>query len=194
MKYLVSLALLVAALNCTAGEDVPKGTMKAPDAKDTPAQKKPQPVQEKVDIWADHVVYEGKKNSFVFTGRVTVIQGDMKIDCEHMDGTLDPTDRSLERVIATGAVVRITTTDRRAEGTKADYDMKKNITILTGTPEKRPTLWTEDSTAVADKITHYRLEDRFELTGNVEVHSKGSQPTKEGGQERTTIPPPPKNP
>ena len=190
MRYLTTLIVLATAWICFAGEEAPKETRKASGTKEPAAEKKVQPGQEKIDVWADHVVYEGQKNSFVFTGKVLVIQGDMKIDCDRMDGTLDPTDRSLERLIATGTVVKITTVDRRAEGTKADYDMKKNITILTGTPEKRPTLWTGKDMAIAEKITHYRLEDRFVLEGKVEMHTQGSNTPQGGGKSMEFLPPP----
>lgn len=135
--------------------------------------------EDKIDIWADEIVYEGAKNSFVLTGNVTVIQGDLRVNCDRLEGTLDPQDKSVRRVIAIGNV-RIISRDKKAEGQRADYDVQKDLIVLTGTPKKRPQVWLPEGSGSARTITYHRSQDRFVLSGEAEYHGRIKRTAEKG--------------
>jgi len=172
------LAVLVAAL-AAAGEA----------AKPAP-KKKAEPKLTRLEVWADRIQYHGKKNAFEFTGKVTVVREDMRVDCERMDGEIDPKTRRITKVRASGGVEMVsvgkiprTRSDERptigkvpqdawqATCGKAEYDLEAGRLIMSGkTKEGRPRLRRGDGYGEADRIVFIPDEGYYELLGSPIIH------------------------
>ncbi|MFP4056943.1 MAG: LptA/OstA family protein [Candidatus Brocadiia bacterium] len=191
------LALLVPAW-AAAGEE----------KKPAPEGQKPQAQQfENLDVWAQHVVYEGKENKFTFTNNVTVIKGDLKVDCDRMTGFIDPETRQITDVTALGNVrmvsvatvkigpdgLPVTTTPSdawRARAGRADYDLTADRIVLKSVPgAQRPQMWRGAGYAEADTIVFYPDKGTFDLEGSPVI--RGELPT---GPASTGPAPKPANP
>lgn len=174
MTRLLFLCLLGLAAVGLAGEAAkPKGP------------KQPEPT-EHLEIWASKIAYDGNKGTFAFTGGVVVIRGDLRVDCEKMDGVVDPKTRQLSTVTAVGDVRLVTigaytpTKDGsppkvgklppdgwRARSALADYDLKAARIILSGkTQEGRPRLSRAQGYGEADKIIFLPDKGEYELEGD----------------------------
>jgi len=218
-----------------AKADAPKAAAKKsePTKGDTPNPAKEQPPakeMEHLDVWAEKGVYEGTKaetkkeepkkqeakkeaakedapagGKFQFTGQVTVIRGTLRIDCEKMNGIVDPKTREVSRVIAVGDVKLLTVaavgtdpegkpkTDAVAQdawhGTCsiADYDVKKDRIEMTALPGKpRPRLWRDKGFGEADKILFSPDKGEYELIG--EPVLRGEMPAGPSGAAEKTPP------
>jgi len=187
---------------------------KADPSKPAAKQPPPAKEMEHLDVWAEHGVYVGgnpeakkeapkrgeskteapkktapappqKPGEFHFTGQVTVIRGSLRIDCEKMDGVVDPKTREVSRVTAAGNVKLLTIeaitadaegkpkTDAVAQdawhGTcsNADYDVKNDRLEMTALPGKpRPRLWRDKGFGEADKILFFPNKGEYELIGD----------------------------
>jgi len=153
-------------------------------------KKKAEPKLTRLEVWADRIQYHGKRNAFEFTGKVTVIREDMRVDCERMDGEIDPKTRRITKVRATGGVkmvsvgkIRRTGSDERpaigkppqdawhATCGKAEYDLAAGRLIMSGkTKEGRPRLRRGDGYGEADRIVFIPDEGYYELLGSPIIH------------------------
>lgn len=191
------LVTLVAAL-AAAGEA----------AKPAP-KKKPEPKLTRLEAWADRIQYHGKKNAFEFTGNVTVIREDMRVDCERMDGAIDPKTRRITKVRATGGVEMVSVGEIRRTGSgerptigkppqdawqatcgKAEYDLKAGRLIMSGkTKEGRPRLRRGDGYGEADMIVFIPDEGYYELLGSPIIHgAMATGPVRQPAKPATATP------
>ena len=95
------LACLVAVVGVAA--DAPKRKAKA-----KPRPKKAPEKLERLEVWAETIKYDGGKGTFKFNGDVTVIKGDLRVDCNEMEGSVDPKTRRITKVMALGNVRMVT--------------------------------------------------------------------------------------
>jgi len=172
-------AVLAAAANAAAPP--PKGVAAA--------------APERLQVWADKILYHTDTGKFVFTGNVLVLKGDLRVDCDEMQGAVDPETREFINIVATGDVKLSTvdtiklgpTTTRpattsnapdtwRALCSKADYDLKAGKIIMTAAPGKpRPQLTRAQGNGEADTIIFYPNKGEYELIGNPVI--RGEIPT-----------------
>ena len=152
-----------------------------------PAAKKPaEPAQEQLEVWAARVVYNGDQGTFLFSGNVTVIKGDLRVDCARMEGLIDAKTRKITKVSATGGVrmlslgtIRREATDERpplgklpkdawqATCGKADYDLKAGRLVMSGkSKEGRPRLTRGEGYGEADMIVFVPDKGEYELIGS----------------------------
>jgi len=150
---------------------------------------------ERLQVWADRIVYQSDTGNFVFTGKVLVLKGALRVDCTQMDGKVDPKTRQFISIVATGDV-RLSTVDTikvgpsterpattsdapdawRALCSHADYDLKVGKIVMTATEGKpRPQLWRASGNGEADTIIFLPDKGEYELIGNPVI--RGEIPT-----------------
>jgi lipopolysaccharide export system protein LptA len=169
-------ALAVLSLACAARAAAPEAPKPKP-----PAQHQQ---FEHLDVWASLINYFGKDKKFVFDENVTVIKGNMRIDCDRMDGFIDAKTRQITTVTATGDVKMLSVSAVkmgpdgkpmteapsdawRASCGRADYDFKTGDIILRSVPGKpRPKLWRGKGYGEADTIKFFPDQGEYELIGN----------------------------
>jgi len=179
----VGLALPMArALHAgQAGPGRKAAPAKPPAAADkAAAEKPPQPIH----VWADRIRYLQHKNLALINGTVTVIKGDLRIDCDDVEATLDPETRRFTRITATGNVriatvvpiarrttprppLKLAPNPKRAACAKAEYDPESEMVVLTGTARTRPVAYVGSDAVRADLITYDRRKNLVLFEGNV---------------------------
>ena len=185
-RWLANLLVLFAFSSVLAGEPE--------KSKPGSGAKLPEKPTERFDAWADHIIYQGDSGKFHLSRQVTVIRGDLRVDCEEMEGIVDPKTKQVSRVVATGSVQLLTvaavnadpngrpTTSKptddawRASCGKADYDLQQDRIEMTGLPGKpRPRLWRDRGNAEADTIIFFPNKGEYELIGDPVI--RGEIPT-----------------
>ncbi|MBM4032453.1 MAG: hypothetical protein FJ291_11790 [Planctomycetes bacterium] len=182
-----TLALLSLAL---CGSAVAGAAEPAPP----PAKKEAEQV-ERLQVWADRILYHSDTGKFSFGGNVLVLKGELRVDCTAMEGSADPKTRELVAIVATGDV-RLSTVDMikvgpeqerpattsnapdtwRATCTRADYDLKVGKIVMTAEAGKpRPTLQRAQGNGEADTIIFLPNKGEYELIGNPVI--RGEIPT-----------------
>lgn len=177
-----SLAFAIACLTTAVGlAGEPEKPKEEPKAK-----------LEQLEVWADRIVYDAGKGSFEFTGTVTVIKADMRVDCERMTGVVDAKTRRITRISAIGNVRMVTFAQVqrppgdarpkletlpkdawRATCGRADYDVEADRLVMTGkTAEGRPRLSRADGFGEADKITFFPSKGHYYLDGSPRLHGR----------------------
>lgn len=128
--------------------------------------------QKQIKIISNELLTNNKLGEFKYTGNVIAEQEDIKITSDVLTGRLvnkkGKEEASLEELKATGNVTITQGKDIKATAEYADFDLEKNIIILTGNPivEK------SDSIVSADIINHFLDEEKSVAEGNVEVSMK----------------------
>ena len=150
---------------------------------DAPTQ--PEPMVP-LEVWAEKTLYDGATGKFAFSGNVVVIRADLRVDCETMDGVMDPKTRQLSAVTAVGDVRMVTIgawtpmkdgsppevgklppDGWRARSATAHYDLKAGHLVLSGkTKEGRPRLSRDRGYGEADKIIFLPDKGEYELEGD----------------------------
>ena len=190
-RRVVLLALAALCLGAAPPADGPKPT--------PPPPKKAPTEVEKLRIWAQHVDYDAAAGKFAFTGSVTVLKGDLLVNCKQMDGMLDPKTRQFAKVTAVGDVEMVTVVSLkmgedgrpaadsiapdawRASCTTADYDLRQGRLIMSGAEGKpRPRLWRAKGYGEADTIIFMPDKGEYELIGNPVI--RGEIPTGPAGK------------
>ncbi len=160
-----------------------------------PPPKKGEEATERLQAWADRILYHTDTGKFFFSGNVLVLKGELRVDCTEMEGSVDPKTREFVKILATGDVKlstvdtikvgpeteRPTTTSNapdawRAICTQADYDLKVGKIIMTaraGAP--RPQLLRAQGSGDADTIIFFPNKGEYELIGNPVI--RGEIPT-----------------
>ena len=184
---LVATLLAAAALAVAAGSE-PSPPKKA--AEDL----------ERLEVWADRVIYHADTGKFAFTGRVIVLKGNLRVDCQQMEGTIDPKTRQFIRITAI-AEVQMLTVDIPALGpdgrpvapsalpdawratcSRADYDLRDGRIVMKGAEGKqRPRLWRAKGYGEADTIIFIPGKGEYELIGDPVI--RGEIPTGPAGKE-----------
>lgn len=163
---------------------------------------------ERLQAWADRILYHADTGKFFFTGNVLVLKGELRVDCTQMEGAVDPKTRQFIKILATGAVklstvdtIKVgpeterpaTTSDApdtwRATCTQADYDLKAGKIIMTSAPgAPRPQLTRAQGSGEADTIVFYPNKGEYELIGNPiirgEIPTGPAKPPKRTGEPK----------
>jgi lipopolysaccharide export system protein LptA len=147
---------------------------------------------ERLDSWADQMVYHSKEGKFHLTGHVIVIKGNLRVNCKEMVGTVDPKTRQMTRVVAIGDVEMLTLqvvgegggppgrAPWRGKCSRADYDLKRNRVEMKSAPgTPRPRIWRAKGYGEADTIIFYPQQGEYELVGNPVI--RGDIPTGPAG-------------
>jgi len=186
----------------------------APDTTAPPPKKAPEEAVERLQAWADKIVYNTDSGKFVFTGNVLVLKGDLRVDCARMDGSVDPQTKQFVKILAVGDVqlstvdlIKVsptgerpaTTTDAadawRATCHQADYDLKVGKITMTSVEGKpRPQLQRAQGNGEADTIIFYPNKGEYELIGNPvirgEIPTGPPKPAKRTGTPKPEPKPP----
>ena len=166
-----------------------KAPTAAKDAKGEPAKKgepaaKEEPVP--MHVWADRIRMLREQNLAFATGHATVIQGNFRIDCENIKGTLDPQTKQFKKLFAEGDVhmytvlpipddaevrppLQLAPDGKRGTCQTADYDLDTGIVILTGPREQQPLLVMDKDQIQADRIMYDQKKDCATFDGRVKL-------------------------
>ena len=182
-------AFLLAALGLLLAGPLLAGQAKPATA--APANKKDKDKEatkpgERVHLWADRVRYLHQQHRAIAKGSVTIIKGDMRIDCDEVEAHLQPGTSNFTRIIAKGNV-RVHTVkplakrpDQRpklqpVEGGRsatcqgAEHDTVKDELVLTGTPRQQPVVQIGSDRLRGDLITFDRKNDIVIVDGNTKI-------------------------
>jgi len=184
--------LLTLATMLFGGEAKPKP---GPAEKPKPAKKKDkEPAKKKeppepIHVWAERIRYIREHNLARITGDATIIQRDLRIDCDSVRAILDPKTQRFKRVIATGNVrihnvvpipkdtikrppLKPGPEKRRAACERAEYNPTTEVVILLGAPKKQPVVWIGEDQAQADLITLDNKNNVIYFEGRAKIAAK----------------------
>lgn len=152
------------------------GQPAAKPATQNAAKKKAEKPAEPVHLWADRVRYLHQQQRAVAQGDVTVIKGDLRIDCDELVALLEAETNRFRKLTATGDV-RVHTvkplTQRPAERPKlqaveggrsatcafAEYDPVAETVVLEGTDDQPPVVQLDRTRVRGTRITYDRKKN-----------------------------------
>lgn len=176
---LAMLGLLLLAASALAGEAAAKPATKA-------APKGPPQL---FHVWADRIRYVQSKNRAYIQRNVTIMKGDLRIDCDDVEAHLKPGTNQFERIVATGNV-RVCTVKpiakrdhkrpkldplpnaRRAACDRAEYDPATEVVVLTGTGRRQPSVEIGRDRVWGDTIVYNRRSGKLDMTGHVRLSAR----------------------
>lgn len=180
------IALFILAVSSATVSAAEQPAAKGPEKPEEPKK------MERLDSWADQMVYYSEEGKFHLTGHVIVIKGSLRVNCKEMMGYVDSDTRRLKRVVAIGDVEMLTLqvvgegggepgrAPWRGKCARADYDLKQNRVKMLSAPDKpRPRLWRAKGYGEADTIIFYPQQGEYELIGNPVI--RGDIPTGPAG-------------
>ena len=115
------------------------------------------------NITSDTLTLRQDDRLFIYEGNVKVVQGDMTITSNTLEGTYD-NDNKIQKLTAKGDVV-IVKADITAKGQQAFYEAGPSTVTLVENPE----VTQNKSILTADKIRIFLKENRSEAEGQVRV-------------------------
>jgi lipopolysaccharide export system protein LptA len=133
--------------------------------------------KEPTHISANTLTLKNKERVFVYSGNVSVKQGEMTLTSKTLEGYYSE-NNEIQRMIAKGEVV-ITKTDLKATGGQAVYEAATETVTLTEGPQVEQ----NGSILTADKIKVFLKEDRSQAEGQVRV----TLVQKKDGAETTSV-------
>jgi lipopolysaccharide export system protein LptA len=89
--------------------------------------------KEPINITADQMEVDRKKNTIIYRGNVVTTQGDMSMRSEILTAVYNPDLKGLQTVVAEGKV-HISQSGRTASGGKAVFNGQEQTITLTGDP------------------------------------------------------------
>lgn len=124
-------------------------------------------------ITSDELTVHNEERVFVYSGNVTVDQGDLKITSKTLEGTYSE-QNEIQKLVAKGDVL-ILKGDIRANSQQALYDAATDTLTLIDNPQVQQ----GDSILAADKIKIYLKDNRSQAEGQVRVTfvNKSQTPT-----------------
>lgn len=122
---------------------------------------------------------DSEKRVFVYSGGVEVVQGDLHITADRMQGNY-ASNQKLEKILCYGQVVITKGANIRANANKAVFYVEREIVELTESPE----LFRDGNLLTADLVRILVAQDKSEAEGNVRVKVVGEQ----GGVGRVFAP------
>ncbi len=173
MRYFSPLLLFIVGLSLLG--TTPAFSANAKEAIGQDSEKK------SIEIQSDKLRSENEGKKIIFSGNVLSTWGDLEIQSDILEVYSNPQNKKdkkikklsdgqpeqdLEKIIAIGNV-RIKKGDRRAKGDRADYNNKKQVIVITGTPHA--TAWEGDNIIKGEKMTFHLEEDLFKVEGRVRL-------------------------
>ncbi|WP_169709445.1 lipopolysaccharide transport periplasmic protein LptA [Deferrisoma camini] len=116
--------------------------------------------KEPLQVDAQSLEVRGEEARVVFSGQVRARQGDLTLEADRLEVTLDPETRELRSAYAEGNV-RIRRGDVLATGRTARYDAARGVVVLEGDPK----VWRGKNLVAGDRITLFLAEDRSVVEG-----------------------------
>ena len=86
-----------------------------------------------LDVSSARMTFDSKTRTFIFEEKVRVLRCTMVITCDRLQVINDASDKSVDRIIATGKV-RFEQGDRSGTADRADYFESEQKLVLTGNP------------------------------------------------------------
>lgn len=120
--------------------------------------------KKETEIKAKKLLLDGLSREFTYTGDVTVVQGDLTLTSERLDGNYTEKNE-IQSLTALENVVITKGPSIKARGSKAVFSAAKQTLVLTGSPE----IEQNKSILSADKITLFLEENRSVAEGQVHV-------------------------
>ena len=120
-----------------------------------------------IEINSDRMRSEDGGKKIVFSGKVTGLWGDLKIDSDILEIYNDEEGNQTDEIVAIGNVF-ITRGTKKAKGDRAVYLDKAQKIILTGSP--KATAWEEKNIIEGKEMIFLLDKDRFVV--NERVHMK----------------------
>jgi lipopolysaccharide export system protein LptA len=130
-----------------------------------------------VNIHADTLEYDNKRNMVAFKGHVVARQGDMVIFADAMNVTYEPKGK-LKQIEAQGGV-KIIQGDRIATGDTITYYNEQQKIVLNGNPR----VWQGDNVINGEKITVFIKEERSIVEGSPANRVSATIVPKKKGQK-----------
>ena len=130
-----------------------------------------------VNINADTLEYDNKRNMVAFKGHVVARQGDMVIFADAMNVTYEPKGK-LKQIEAQGGV-KIIQADRIATGDTITYYNEEQKIVLNGNPR----VWQGDNVINGEKITVFIKEERSIVEGSPANRVSATIVPKKKGQK-----------
>ena len=124
-----------------------------------------EPALVRMTVRAERIVFDDAKHSFRCSRNVVIIRGNVTLECQQVEGSLDPETRKISGLIAIGDVV-IISKGGRSECHLAKFDTESQIIEMTGTEDKQPTIWRGKDGFQADKIIYDQKLEKVRLEGN----------------------------
>lgn len=115
-------------------------------------------------IKSDTLTLKSEEKLFVYSGNVEVLQGDMTLTSDILEGTYDENNK-IQQLVARQNVVIIKGDGIRAHGERATYEAATETVLLTENPE----LQQNGSVLTADLIKIFLKENRSAAEGSVRV-------------------------
>lgn len=106
----------------------------APDA-GTPPPVSPATFKHPVQIDADKLEIQGKKNQAIWAGHVKAVRGGTRLSCDRLIAHFTPA-QEITRLECLGGV-EVLDGDRWAKGERAEFDNVAGLLVVTGSPEMR---------------------------------------------------------
>jgi len=116
--------------------------------------------KEPLQVDAQSLEVRGEEARVVFSGQVRARQGDLTLEADRLEVTLDPKTRELRSAFAQGNV-RIRRGDVLATGRTARYDATRGVVVLEGNPK----VWRGKNLVAGDRITLFLAQDRSVVEG-----------------------------
>ena len=130
-----------------------------------------------VNIHADTLEYDNKRNMVAFKGHVVARQGDMVIFADAMNVTYEQKGK-LKQIEARGGV-KIIQADRIATGDSITYYNEEQKIVLNGNPR----VWQGDNVINGEKITVFIKEERSVVEGSAANRVSATIVPKKKGQK-----------
>jgi len=162
------LALVTTGAALAAGESNPPPAAAAVAAP-APAAATAESTNEPTVVTSEHLRVDYAHNVGTFEGDVLAVDPRITVRADKMTvffgntnvvtGTITNTTRSVDRIIAEGAVVITTPENKKANSDKADYTSLDGKVILTG----HPRVQSPDGVVTGSKITFWRGSNNMEV-------------------------------
>jgi lipopolysaccharide transport protein LptA len=130
------------------------------------------------NISADTLTIFSDKRTFTYKGKVVVVQGDMTLTSDILDGNYSEKNE-IEMIIARSNVTITKGPDIKAGSQKAEYNAKLRTIILTEAPH----IDQKGSVLTADLIKVFVDENRSVAEGNVKVSLTSTDDLKPSGAQ-----------
>jgi len=130
-SWRVRLIIVTIALICLNGKVYSQGLQGTLEK--LPAQKGCAGAPTTLDVSSERMTFDSKTRVFIFEEKVRVLRCAMTILCDRLQVMNDTSDKSIERIVATGNV-RFQQGNHSAVAERADYFESEQKLVLTGNP------------------------------------------------------------